>query len=150
MVMFKDTLAAVGQVSIRVYDSEMKLKDSRDINNLVVTLGKNYIVSRMKDASLSTMTHMALGVTNTAAAIGNTALVSEVVRVALTATNVTTNSITYTATYGISTPSSSQVMVEAGIFNASSAGLMLARTVFGAITKNIGDTITVSWSITIG
>jgi len=40
---------------------------------------------------------------------------------------------------------------EAGIFNAAAAGTMLARYVFPtAIDKGAGDTLQVTWTVTIG
>jgi len=38
---------------------------------------------------------------------------------------------------------------EAGIFNASSAGDMLARTVFSTINKAAADTLGITWTITV-
>ena len=35
----------------------------RDIDNLVVTTGKGYVASRMKDATATAMSHMAVGTT---------------------------------------------------------------------------------------
>jgi hypothetical protein len=38
---------------------------------------------------------------------------------------------------------------EAGIFNASSGGTMLCRTVFPVVNKQASDTIAITWTITI-
>ena len=58
----------------------------QEIPNLVTTAGKGYVASRMKDASATAMSHMAIGTNNTAAAAGNTALGAESARQALTTT----------------------------------------------------------------
>ena len=39
---------------------------------------------------------------------------------------------------------------EAGIFNAASSGTMLARAVYANIDKQAGDTLTITWTVTIG
>ena len=68
----------------------------RDIDNLVVTAGKNYVADRMKNNS-SVMSHMAIGSGTTAAAAGNTALGTELGRVALTSSTVSNAVVTYVA-----------------------------------------------------
>ena len=79
----------------------------------------------------------------------------EAARVALTTSggSVSNNVITYTATIPADTPDvtapATAAITEAGIFNANSAGTMLARTVFTAINKGELDTMTISWDITI-
>ena len=117
------------------------------IPNLVVDTGLDYIASRMKDATATAMTHMAVGSGTTVAAAGQTALVTEVARVALTSSTVTGESIAYVASYAAGTGTGA--LTEAAILNAASAGTMLCRTVFSVINKGAGDTMTVTWTITI-
>lgn len=140
-------LGVIGDVSIVLTDEHGNEKARQDIKNLVVTAGTSFIASRMKDATATPMSHMALGSGNTAAGAGQTALVTELGRVALTATNVTANAVQYTATFGPGVGTGA--VVEAGIFNAGAAGTMLCRTVFGVLTKGASDTITVTWTVTI-
>jgi len=40
-------------------------------------------------------------------------------------------------------------VTEAGIFNASTAGDMLCRTVFAVINKAADDTVEITWTITL-
>jgi hypothetical protein len=127
-----------GEVTLTHYNEKMEQLEQRVFPNLVVTTGRNYITSRMKDAVATPMTHLSIGNTNTAPAITDTTLYGELGRSALTSTTVTTNSIT-----GVGTGS----LVEAGIFNAASAGTMLARCTYGTVTKTAGDTVIISWTI---
>lgn len=146
--MLTDSIKVTGQVSFKVYDKNGNLKEEFVEKNLLVTAGLAFIASRMKDATATAMTHMALGSGNTAASAGQTALVSQLgSRAALTATTVTSNVIEYTATFaaGVATGA----VVEAGIFNASSGGTMLCRTVFGLKTKDAGDSFAMTWTITL-
>jgi len=144
-----DSIKAKGRVCVELRGLDGELKDYREIDNLVVTTGLNYIASRMKDASATAMTHMAVGTTNTAAALADTALGAEVAasRTALTSTNVTTNSIAYACTFSAGTGTGA--LVEAGIFNNSSGGTMLCRTVFSVINKGASDSVTITWTITV-
>ena len=119
----------------------------RDIDNLVVTAGKGYVASRMKDASATAMSHMAIGSSTTAAAAGQTALLSELGRVSLTSTTVSSNVVTYVATFAAGTGTGA--VTEAGIFNASSSGTMLCRTVFSVVNKGSADSMTITWTVTV-
>ncbi len=68
-------------------------------------------------------------------------------RVALSSSSVLNNTITYTATFPAGTGDGA--ITEAGIFNASTAGTMLCRTVFPIVNKGSGDQITITWVITV-
>ena len=143
----KDKLQATGSVNIVVRGEDGNVTQDFTIPNLVVDTGLDYIASRMKDASATAMTHMAVGSGTTVAAAGQTALVTEVARVALTSSTVTGESIAYVASYAAGTGTGA--LTEAAILNAASAGTMLCRTVFSVINKGAGDTMTVTWTITI-
>ena len=143
-----DGLKVTGSVNVVIHDESGKQKENFTIPNLVVTTGLAYIASRMKDATATAMTHMTVGTGNTAAAAGNTALETQLgSRVALTSTTVTSNSIAYVASFGAGVATGA--LTEAGIFNASTSGTMLCRTVFAVINKGASDTMTITWTITI-
>ena len=119
-------------------------------DNLVVTAGKNWVAGRFKDGSIpDEMSHMAIGSADTAAAAGNTALATELSRIALTTDGgtVSTNTVQYDASWTSAT--GAFAIKEAGIFNHASAGTMLARTVFAVINKGTDDTVSISWTITV-
>ena len=118
----------------------------QETNNLVVTAGKNWVADRMNDAN-TVMTHMALGTSTTAAAAGQTALVTELDRNALTSTTGSTNTVPYACTWAAG--DGTGAITEAGIFDADPAGDMLARTVFSVVNKGASDSITITWTITI-
>ena len=143
----KDHVQATGRLVITLTGPDGAVKETREIENLVVTVGKGYIASRMKDATATVMSHMAVGTTNTAPAVGDTTLAAEAGRVALTSTNVVSNAVTYSASFPAGTGTGA--LVEAGLFNASSSGTMLARTTFLVINKGAADTLGISWTVTI-
>lgn len=145
--MIQDDLKLTGQLELVVTAQDGTVKQRESVKNLVVTSGKGYVASRMKDASSSVMSHMAIGTGTTAAAAGNTALVSESARVSLTSTTVNNNDVVYVATFPAGTPSSAAAVTEAAIFNASSGGTMLCRTVFSVINKGTSDALTITWTV---
>lgn len=119
----------------------------REIDNLVVTAGKNFVASRMVGTASAVMSHMGIGTTNTAAAAGDTTLGAEAARVAVSGASATTNVVTYSATFPAGTGTGA--IVEAGLFNAGSGGTMLARTVFSVINKGVSDSMTITWTVTV-
>ena len=119
-------------------------------DNLVVTAGKNWVAGRFKDGSIpDEMSHMAIGSADTAPAAGNTALATELNRIALTTAGgtVSTNTVQYDASW--TSAAAAYAIKEAGIFNAASGGTMLARTTFAVINKGTDDTVSISWTITV-
>jgi len=139
--MINDDLKLTGAVSIALNGEVVQ-----EIPNLVVTAGKNWVADRMADSN-TVMTHMAVGTSSTAAAAGQTALVSESARGALTSTTVTNNEIAYVETFAAGTATAA--LTEAGIFDASSGGDMLCRTVFSVVNKGANDSMTITWTITV-
>lgn len=119
----------------------------REVKNLVVTVGKEFVASRMGGAGAAVMSHMAVGTGTTAAAAGDTTLETEAARVALTSANVSANEIAYTATFPAGTGTGT--LTEAGVLNAGSGGTLLCRTVFSAINKGASDSITIAWTVTV-
>jgi hypothetical protein len=152
--MIYEDLAAVGRLKIQVISPEGIVKDEREIKNLVVDSGKEFIAQSMLKTTSNTpaaMTHMAIGTNSTSAAAGNTALGGEVgTRVAFSpAASATANVVTYVGTFLPNNPATSQGIQEAGIFNASSGGTMLCRTTFAVVNKDPADTLAITWTITI-
>jgi hypothetical protein len=138
---FNSGLSMQGRLTIVINDEVVQ-----EINNLVVTTGKGYVASRMKDATATAMSHMAVGTGSTAAAAGDTALGSESARVALTSTTVSGADVVYVATFGAGTGTAA--LTEAAVLNASSSGTMLCRTVFPVVNKGASDSMTITWTVT--
>lgn len=145
--MFQDSLKVTGKVNVQIFDRDGNLKEDRTIDNLVVTAGKGFIASRMVGTSASIMSHMAVGSDNTAAAVGNTGLGSELGRVALDSGTASGAVATYVATFPAGTGTGA--LVEAGIFNAGSSGTLLCRTVFSVVNKGADDSMVITWAITV-
>jgi hypothetical protein len=142
-----ESIKATGRLAIALLDANGNLKTSVEVENLVVTAGLGFISSRMKDATAAAMSHMAVGSGTTAAAAGQSALISELGRSALTSTTVTGAQVAYVATFGPGVGTGA--VTEAGLFNGASSGTMLCRTVFSVVNKDAGDTMTITWTVTL-
>ena len=137
-----DQLKMKGKLQIRLNDEVVQ-----EVDNIVVTAGKGYVASRMKDATATAMSHMAFGSGSTAAAASDTALGNQLGRVALTSTTVSAAVVTYVASFPAGTGTGA--VTEAGILNAASGGTMLCRTVFSVVNKGASDSMTVTWTVTV-
>ena len=140
--MLHDQFKMVGHLSIAINDNVVQ-----EVPNLVVTDGKEFVASRMKDTSSNAMSHMAIGTGSAAAAVSNSALGSEADRQGLTSTSVSGAAITYTCTFDAG--EGTGAITEAGLFNASTSGQLLCRTVFAVVNKGSQDSMTITWTVTV-
>lgn len=144
--MLHENVKFTGKLKIVITGPDGKIKESHELKNLVVAVGKAWIASRMVGTP-AVMSHMAMGTGSTAAVAGNTTLETETgARVALSSSNAVGAVVTYVATFlpGVATGA----LTEAGIFNAGAAGTMLCRTVFPVVNKAAPDTMSITWDIT--
>ena len=125
-------IKAIGQVEIVVTGQDGKVKDTRSVKNLVMTVGKAYIAQRMTAGTTQIMNTMAIGVGTTTPAATQTALISEAGRVA-------------TSSFSSGGTSGNEVTATAG----GSGGTMMCRTTFPVVSKAAGDSIAVTWKVTV-
>lgn len=144
----EDKLKVTGRINFKLFGADGKLKDEREINNVVVTVGKNYLATWLTAATQADyfMRYIGLGTGTNAANASDTTLQTELSsRVAGTLTpssNVWQN----VASFGPGVDTGA--ITESGIFSASSAGTMFARQTFAVINKGAGDSLQVTWQIT--
>ena len=159
---YKNLIELEGSVSFVLTDTLTNtVRQELYVPNLVVTSGKGFIASRMIGTSATTMSHMGIGTSSTAEVVGDTALGAELTvaggytsyaRQTVSASNPTANQVQYTCTFAAnipSAPSGGAILREAGIFNASTGGTMLCRTVYPTVTKLPADALTITWTITV-
>lgn len=139
---------ATGSLVINLFDEHGMLKDQRKVNNIVVLIGRQWIVGRMAGNTPTLMSHMAIGTSGNDLADVNSILANEIARSSVTTTTAG-NTIIFNSTFAPSVGTG--ILLEAGVFNSAStnAGTMLCRTVFSAINKLAGDTLQVEWKVTI-
>ena len=120
-----------------------------EVSNLVVTAGKSHIAAKIAATTNSpvSMSHMAIGTGAVSANATDTQLGVEGGRVGLSNSVVSTNTITYTATFPAGTGTGA--VTEAGVLNNSSGGTLLCRTTFPAVNKAAGDSIAITWVVTV-
>ena len=149
--MINENLKLSGQLNIVLKDKAGNVKETREEKNLVVNTGLAYIASRMKDTTKGAMSHMALGSGTTAAAASQTDFVTLLgSREALDSTTISGSNnekVVYVSAFEAG--DATGAVTEAGIFNASSGGDMLCRTVFSVVNKAADDTMSVTWTITL-
>ena len=128
--MLNDKLSLTGALTISLNGEVV-----RDIDNLVVTTGKALVATMLQGGS------------PTAAA--NTALGTEIDRNGLAVSGGTATGavVSYTGTWAPG--DGTGALTEAGLFTASSGGVMLCRTVFPVVNKGADDTVTIVWDVTI-
>lgn len=178
MIAKDKTNGVTGKLWVTIKNEKGETKQEFDVPNLVVDDGLEYIADRMKNGAAGTfstrdeMKFMELGhggADGTAATpiAGNTQLQGAKggngnTRKQCTVA-VAANTITYTATFiagestGFSTsatPAGTGEIVEAGIFDSETndfagGASMLCRTTFLPVNKEAGDSMTITWQVTI-
>ena len=148
-----DRVARKGKLRIELFDRDGKLKEEREINNLMTNVGEAHIADQLASApDESAMSHMAIGTGTTAPTSANTALEFELDRNALTSRTQGAggddNDIIYVGDWAAG--DGTGAITEAGILNSSASGSMLARATFAAINKGAADTLKITWTVTIG
>lgn len=145
--MINENIKVTGDVMVEITGPNGEVKERREIKNLVVSVGKTFIASRMVGTTAAVMSHMAIGASSTAAAASDSTLGAELGRVALASSNASGAVVTYTASFPAGTGTGA--VVEAGVLNAASAGTMLCRTVFPVVNKGADDAMSITWQITV-
>ena len=141
-----DSLDLKGTLKVILTDSNGKVKEEHFFKNLVVNGGKAFVINALIASSTTPFAYTAIGSGTNIPASVDTALQSELSRVAFTY-STTTASVTMTAVFapGVGTGT----VTEAGLFNAATSGTMLSRTTFLSINKQPTDQLTVAWTITL-
>lgn len=148
--MINDDIKATGTLTIVLIDENGNVKSSQNLKNLIVTVGRQFIASRLVGDTPTFINRIAIGTGNSTPALGQTTLDSESVRVAMsTATTSGTATSTYEATFP---PASAITVQEAALFSGTATinnGIMLSRTTFLPVNKTVNDTLFITWQITI-
>ena len=145
---FKDKIRLHGKVTVRVFDAKtMDLLQSLSIENLVVNAGLQETLDLLFGLGGTVFGYLAVGSDNTAPAAGQTTLGNEIVRSDFDECSRSGQVVTASTWFGAS--EGNGTWRESGLFNAASAGKMLARALFDpVITKDATKVVQVEWSIT--
>jgi hypothetical protein len=143
-----EALSVKGDV-ILIKTDESGNSEKYEYKNLVVSVGKTFIASRMASNSAVVMSHLAVGNGATAAAVSDTTLGVELGRVTLIVNGGTPSSNTINYSANVPAGTATGALTEAGVFNDPTTGTMLCRTVFPVVNKLAGDSIAISWTVSI-
>jgi len=144
-----ETPKATGLVTVVHTNSAGETVKQYTVPNLVVTTGKNHIAEKIVAGPgvPVSMTHMAIGTGSATPAAIDTQLGTQQARVPLSGSTVNGSQITYTAQFD---PEDGEgAITEAGIFNSNTGGTMLCRVTFPVVNKGDGDSIAITWQVTI-
>lgn len=148
--MLKDGFKAKGRVGIVLKDKDGNIKESREVDNLVVTEGTNFIAARMVGTTQNVMSTMKLGTSNQAPAAGDAGVISAATGESASITSSVSGSVvTYTATFSAIGSGGTVGIKEAAITNDDAADKCLCRVIFDVVNKGEDDSMSVTWTVTI-
>lgn len=143
-----DIFTLRGRVRLELRGPDGQLKEVVETDNLVTTVGKEAIAEQLLAApGKEKPTNIAVGKSGTAAAEGQTALVEELARKAISSKTRSGKGVIMKTEFAAGEGTGE--IKECGIFNAGAAGEMYTRATFGLITKEAADTLAVTWTLTI-
>lgn len=128
--------------------------NSLRFQNLVTNAGFAGVASRINGSGAeAAFVYLALGTGATAAAATDTTLQTEITDTGLARASATASRVTTTQTNDTAqlvytwTATGAKAVTEAGVLNAASVGVLLARQVFSAINTANTDTIQVTYRV---
>jgi hypothetical protein len=141
----KEKTQAEDNVKIEAFDPDGGKVDERRLSNLVTTIGKNGIADELlASPTINKPSHMAIGTGGGGPAAGDTALTTELQRVALTSKTRSSNVVSLVGDF-----TTAGAITEAGIFDASSSGNLYARAVFAVLNVASGGSLRITWGLSV-
>jgi hypothetical protein len=145
--MVDEKFSLKGTVVIDLYGPDGEVKEHREIDNIVTTLGKEGIIDRLlASPSVGVPTHMAIGKSSEEAKVGDTKLKEELDRNAFSTKTRSGAAVTMVGEWAAG--DGTGALKEAGLLNASSEGTLFSRIVFEVINKAAEDTLKITWKYT--
>lgn len=151
---FGDRIHLRGCYEIALLGPHQEVLEYKKVDNVVVTAGRSYVLSRIQSSSPQTdlIGWIAVGTSTTAPATGDTLLGSEALRISISTFvtgGLTNNPPSWQAQCTFSTAQANTTLGEAGIFNASGANVqtMLSHVTFATINKTNTNTLAISYTI---
>lgn len=138
-----------GKVTVCLRGPDGRIKERYD--NLIVTTGRHHVADQLVAQVQGAMSHMAIGTITTPQELTDVALGGEIHRKPFTSKTQGSGADANKVVYICEWPAGegSGAITEAGLFNSSTAGIMLCRTTFPVKNKGTSDSLTLTWTITI-
>lgn len=142
-----------GRAHLQLFGKDGKIKQDYWTDN-TITSGRDDALERIFETSPTStaFSFIAIGIGVAAPSVDNTALGTEKgTRITATVTGDANNDTSeqLVSTFGANNPTTNEAITESGVFNAGSAGDMVARQTFSAINKTTADTLVVTWIFSI-
>lgn len=140
-----------GKYFIYLYGPDGTLKEQRQGDNVVTTVGKEFLASFLYSAVVGASTftgkYIAIGTNATSESASDTAMGTEVSRHTGTASYLSGQILQIKATFA--TGSGTGAITEYGLMSSNTAGTLISRDTEASITKGASDTLTVIYQLTL-
>lgn len=151
-----DKITATGQCTIIIRDAKTgKIKSQDRIHNTFCTVGKNAIADALRGNEANSrgiITYCAVGTSSVAPTAADTTLNTEIFRKLISVRSASGKVATFQTFF--TTAEANGTLREAGLFGDDATSSANTGTLFSKLainrTKTSGDTLTLSWDITIG
>ncbi|MCK9578801.1 hypothetical protein M0R01_04960 [bacterium] len=150
-----DTTLLKGKIRFELFDEKGNIKQVVEKDNTFMAVGDAHVADQLAaTVHEAKMGWIAIGTSTTPFSAASTALTSELDRNALAAgypeqgAAAADNDVLYKASWAAG--DGTGAITEAGIFNSSADGTMLAASTFPVINKGASDTLTITWTVTCG
>lgn len=150
-----DIIIPVGKVFLELQDVRTGIIRSGLYDNMMVTAGKNAIADALRGTTANNkgiITYCALGTNITAPELTDTTLGTELFRKLVSVRTVSGNIATFQTFF--TTAEANGSLREAGLFGDDATATLNTGTLFSKLainrTKTSNDTLTLTWTITIG
>lgn len=152
-----EELKITGRVRVQIKEGDQIVQDTGWLKNIITNTGKAGIAGLAGNTGgVSAFTYLAVGTDATAASASQTALIAEIVNTGLARAAATVSRITTTQTndtlqltysWTVTAPGGNTIN-EIGVFNASSAGIMLGRKVLSVGLSTVtGQVVVATYTI---
>lgn len=146
-----DAVTLRGKYFATLYGPDGEVKDRTEAQNVVTTVGKDWLASFLSSAAAAAATNTAkyavIGTDATGEVVGNTALGTEISR--HTGTVSYASGAIYQVTATFAAGSGTGDVVEYGIFTSNTGGTLISRATKSAIAKGASDSLTVVFQLTL-
>lgn len=149
-----DSFKMRGTIKFEIKNKEGVWRGTKYVRNLITTAGKAGAAAAINGSGFTAHhDYIATGTGTTAANVADTTLETELAASGLTRAQGTASRVTTTVANDTAqvtktfTVTGTVAVTEAGLLNASSSGVLLARQVFTAINVVNGDSLTITWKI---
>ena len=115
---------------------------------ILTATGKQFIVDRLRGTVVTEQKYVAWGTGAAAEAVGNTALTTPSAEARTLGTMSSPSAALYRVV-GTITSASTQTITEVGLFDATTAGVMMVRAIFTGVPMVSGDSIAFTLDLSV-